>query len=123
MTPIRWLSVMTAVVGLTGCAVFEAKEITYLRSAENRATQEEVKQRLGPPTLTKAGPAGEPIWVYQVREQQPGGRYNAPGMWCDEYVLTFDGQAILRQWTHKSYFHGGELQPTFCVPDGADAKP
>jgi len=123
MTPFRWLSAMTAVVGLTGCAVFEAKEITYLRSAENRATQEEVKQRLGPPALTKTGPAAESILVYQVREQQPGGRYNAPGMWCDEYVLTFDGQAILRQWTHKSYFHGGELQPTFCVPDGADAKP
>ncbi len=123
MGSLRWVSVMTAVVGLTGCAVFEGKESTYLRSAHNRATQEEVKQRLGPPALTKTGPAGESILVYQVRAQQPGGRSYAPGMWCDEYVLTFDGQAILRQWTHKSYFHGGELQPTLCVPDGADAKP
>jgi len=123
MTSIRWLSASAMLVGLTGCAVFEAKEITYLRSAENRATQEEVTQRLGPPALTKAGPTGEPILVYQVRTQQPGGRYNAPGQWCDEYVLMFDGQAILRQWTHKSYLHGGELQPTFCVPGGADDKP
>jgi hypothetical protein len=114
---------MTLVLGLMGCAAFEAKEVTYLRSAENRATQEEVTQRLGPPVLTKTGSAGEPILVYQVRTQQPGGRYNAPGLWCDEYVLMFDGQGILRQWTHRSYFHGGEFQPTFCVPGGADAKP
>ncbi len=122
MTSIRWVSVVSVLVGLMGCAAFEAKEVTYLRSAENRATQEEVTQHLGAPALTKTSPAGESILVYQVKEQQPGGRYNAPGMWCDEYVLTFDSQAILRQWTHKSYFHGGELQPTYCVPGGADAK-
>jgi hypothetical protein len=38
-------------------------------------------------------------------------------MWCDEYVLMFDNESILREWTHRAYFHGGEAFPDFCVPD------
>src|SRR5581483_8867748 len=80
-----------------GCAMVEPKETAYLRTAQDRATQEEVRQRLGPPTLTAATQTGEALWVYQIRTQQPGNRMTAPGMWCDEYVLTFDDHAVLRR--------------------------
>jgi hypothetical protein len=121
MNTLRWVSLI-GVVGLMGCALFMAKETLYLRTAKDRATQEEVRQQLGPPVMTQSAPAGESVWVYQVRELQPGNRVTAPGMWCDEYVLTFDSQTILRQWTHRSYFHGGETVPKYCVPDGFSAR-
>ncbi|MGH7205264.1 MAG: hypothetical protein ACREI2_03520 [Nitrospiraceae bacterium] len=110
-----WVGLVLAV---SGCALFEGKETTFLRSAQDRATQEEVRQRLGPPQLATSTQSAESVWVYQVRQQQPGSRINAPGLWCDEYVLTFDSQAVLRRWTHRSYFHGGEVMSTYCVADG-----
>lgn len=106
-----------------GCAMVEPKETAYLRTAQDRATQEEVRQRLGPPTLTAATQTGAARWIYQIRTQQPGNRTTAPGMWCDEYVLTFDDHAVLRRWTHQFYFHGGEYAPTYCVPGGYQATP
>lgn len=122
MTPgFSWITLCSVVV-LGGCGLFVAKETAYLRSAEGRATQEEVTQQLGPPVMTKVRVSGESLWVYQIRTQQAGSRISAPGTWCDEYVLTFDSQAILRDWTHQSYFHGGENNPTYCVPGGMDGK-
>lgn len=118
MNSLRWWVVVSLL--FVGCVLFEGKETVYLRSAQGRATQEEVKQRLGPPALTRSTEEGESVWVYQVREEQPGSRITAPGTWCDEYVLTFDGQGILRGWTHRSQFHGGELMPTYCVSDGSN---
>jgi len=112
---LMWVGLVLAV---SGCALLEGKETTFLRSAQDRATQEEVRQRLGPPQFTTPTQSDESVWVYQVRQQQPGSRINAPGLWCDEYVLTFDSQAVLRRWTHRSYFHGGEVMPAYCVPDG-----
>ena len=106
------------VLTVSGCTLLEGKETTFLRSAQDRATQEEVRQRLGPPQFTTSTQSSESMWVYQVREQQPGSRVNAPGLWCDEYVLTFDSQGVLRRWTHRFYFHGGEVMPTYCMPDG-----
>ena len=114
----------TALFGLsllgTGCEVFIAKETLYLRTAQDRATQEEVRQRLGPPHLMATSHAGEPVWVYQVLAIDPGvqNSWGTPGAWCDEYVLTFDKGGILRRWTHKSEGHGGELMPKYCVTDG-----
>jgi hypothetical protein len=43
-------------------------------------------------------------------------------MRCDEYVLTFDSQGILRRWTHASELHGGELMPVSCVSSGDQSK-
>jgi outer membrane protein assembly factor BamE (lipoprotein component of BamABCDE complex) len=104
---------------LAGCSVFVPKETLYLRSAEG-ATYEEVRRHLGTPTLTGSTPAGEPVWVYEVYQQEPGSQQSwaAYGSWCDEYVLTFDQRGQLRQWTHKVERHGGEMSPTFCVLNG-----
>lgn len=108
-------------LGLAGCWLFIPEETTYLRSAKDHATQQEVHQRLGQPVLTDALPSGESIWVYHVRVQEPGSQSSraTAGSWCDEYVLTFDPQGILRQWTNQSERHGGEtyaLDP--CVREG-----
>lgn len=109
-----------SVIMLAGCSLFIPKETLYLKSAQDRATQEDVRQNLGQPTFTASTPAGEPIWVYDVYLQEPGSQQSwaAYGTWCDEYVLTFDGHGVLRQWTHKIERHGGEMSPTFCVLNG-----
>ncbi len=103
-----------------GCALFVAKETLYLESAQGRATQNEVLRELGAPRLKADTPAGEPVWVYEVRHAEAGSQnsWSSFGSWCDEYVLTFDRQGILRNWTHKSEKHGGERMPTYCVTDG-----
>lgn len=115
------LALALAVLGAqAACSVFFAKETLYLRSAVHRATREEVRERLGPPTVIARSAEGEPLWVYHVYEIEPGGQnsWYAYGSWCDEYVLSFDGQGVLRRWTHRSEKHGGELMPTYCVTGG-----
>ncbi|MGH7250347.1 MAG: hypothetical protein ACREIK_00655 [Nitrospiraceae bacterium] len=119
MNAFRWLVVAGLLV--VGCSLFEAKQATYLRGAQGRATQEEVRERFGPPALINAAQAGESTWVYQIRQEQSGSRMTAPGMWCDEYMLSFDSQGVLQRWAHRSEFHGGEMMPAYCVPD--ESKP
>ena len=75
--PLVWAGLVLTV---SGCTLFGGKETTFLRSAQDRATQEEVRQRLGPPQFTTSTQLSESVWVYQVREQQPGSRVNAPGL-------------------------------------------
>lgn len=116
MDQFRHLTYIGLLLTITGCMILEAKETTFLRTAEDRATQEEVQQRLGPPSMINESQSGESIWVYQIWDWQPGNRFTATGAWCDEYLLTFDSQSILRRWTHGSHFHGGEAFPDYCVP-------
>ena len=116
MKTLLQISLWGVLAVMVGCALLTPKETLYLRSAQDRATQEEVKQRLGPPWRTSVTPAGESVWVYEVREQEPGCCWTSRGLWCDEYVLTFDNRAVLRHWTHESHFHGGEIMPAYCVP-------
>jgi len=103
-----------------GCSVFISKETRYLKAAQDHATQDQVRERLGEPKFTAVTADGEPIWVYQVIwvDQGVQNKWGTPGAWCDEYVLTFDKQGILRDWTHKSEGHGGETMPTYCVTNG-----
>lgn len=101
-----------------GCMLFVPQETRFLQAVQGRATQDEVRQRLGAPAVMASAPTGESIWVYRVREEEPGNRWTSTGLWCDEYVLTFDRQAVLQRWTHKSQFHGGELMPPYCVAGG-----
>ncbi|MEW6544964.1 MAG: hypothetical protein AB1411_15315 [Nitrospirota bacterium] len=116
----RFASAGVLIGALIGCALFVPKQSLYLRGAQDRATQSDVKQELGEPTLVAATRAGEAVWVYQIREEEPGSRWTSAGMRCDEYVLTFDKQAVLRGWTYRTHLHGGELMPAYCVPGGAD---
>ena len=88
-----------------GCVLFLAKEMRYLLSATDRATQEEVRQHLGEPLRMTSNKTDEAVWTYRSRERVEGGN-NAWTMvgvwWCDDYTLTFDAQSILRHWTHTS---------------------
>jgi hypothetical protein len=113
---------LTLIMIGTGCVLFVPREALYLRSATGTATQENVRQTLGPPKLTSAKPSGESLWLYEVREEEPGSRWTSTGLWCTEYLLTFDRQGVLRGWEEKAQFHGGERMPVYCVPDGYEAK-
>lgn len=115
---VAFLGLLTLILLSIGCAVFIAKETRYLQSAENHATQNEVRQQLGAPAEMSSNEAGESVWVYRVREEEPGSRWTSSGLWCDEYVLTFDRDLVLKGWTHRSEFHGGELMPAYCVSGG-----
>jgi len=107
---------------MAACAMVEPKEVTFLRAAEHHATQEDVRQRLGPPTLTMAS-GDDAVWVYHAWDWQPGSRNTASGTWCDEYVLSFDTQTVLRRFSHRSQFHGGEAMPEYCVRGQVAATP
>jgi hypothetical protein len=112
------------VVGMAvGCALFEDKQDLYLKSAQDHATQQEVRQRLGAPALTASTQAGGAVWVYHVVTLEAGAQdaWSASGSWCDEYVLSFDKHGILRGWNHRSERHGGETVPLGpCVSGGFD---
>ena len=117
----NWHSPLTIILftlAIGGCDLFEDQERRFLSQAQDRATLEEVQQRLGMPALTKTTLSGEPVSVYRIYDWQPGdNRVTAAGTRCDEYILTFDQAGVLRRWTLKTYFHGGEAFPTYCVPD------
>ncbi len=123
MKIVRQVPLVCMTVAVFGCGLFVPKETRYLISARNHASQEQVRENLGPPVETKVTSTGDAVWVYHVRQLQPGNYLSAPGDWCDEYALVFDQQGVLRDWGHRSYFHGGEVMPTYCVPDGYSAKP
>ena len=112
-----------ALVGMAlagpGCSLLTSKEATYLQSAQHRATQEEVLQQLGRPQRVVKTETGEAVWVYEIRDLEPGSQstWSTKGSWCDEYVLSFDAAGVLRAWTHQSQFHGGELMPLVCIRD------
>ena len=114
-----WIGLMLTVAG---CSFVQAKEITFLQTAQDHVTQEGVRQQLGPPHATMTSQTGQSLWIYQIWDWQPGNRFTATGAWCDEYILTFDSHTILRRWTHQNHFHGGEAFPKYCVPHG-DASP
>lgn len=120
MRTLRVALVLILFLSWAGCALFVPKETLYLESAQDRVAQEDVRQHLGKPHLSASTKDGNPVWVYQIYYEDPGSqnKWGAPGTWCDEYVLTFDKQGILRNWTHKSEGHGGELSPTYCMTDG-----
>jgi hypothetical protein len=113
--PLRAALVSLALLG-TGCALFVPKETLYLKSAQDRATQTEIRQRLGEPRGIERSAAGESRWRYEIYDVEGGSQQSwaATGSWCDRYVLSFDAHGILRHWTHTSYLHGGENMPVRC---------
>lgn len=104
-------------VMLIGCGLFEPAQVTYLRTAQGHATQEEVRQRLGPPDQVRSLEAGSSVWVYEFLDHEYGDRNRQSGIWCDEYQLTFDEHTTLRRWTRRLSRHAGDLMPAVgCVP-------
>jgi len=116
MKPLSCVLLVSLLVVVSGCSLIVPRETQYLRSAQGQATQEQVRQNLGAPRVSKTSQAGETIWIYEVREVEPGSQntWASAGSWCDEYALTFDTRGVLREWTHKSFFHAGENMPVSC---------
>ena len=103
------MKVLILVISMTltgsGCVLFLPKETVYLLSAKDRATQREVRQHLGQPSMVTSTKAGEALWTYHIQEFVQGGNsvWDMTGdWWCDDYTLIFNTQGILRHWTHTS---------------------
>jgi len=110
------IGVLAIPILVTACSHFQNTEAAYLNSVRGRATQAEVRQELGDPKAIRQVENGETVWVYELREQQAGNRYTTPGIWCEQYLVTFDDKAVLQKWRQVSHFHGGELMPQECIP-------
>ena len=118
-----WTVTAITVLALLGaCSQFQTREAAYLDSVKGRGTQTEVRNALGDPKAIRPSDGGESVWVYEVMEQQSGNRFTAPGVWCEQYLLTFDDKAVLQRWRQLSHFHGGELMPKECIPGSEPAK-
>jgi hypothetical protein len=84
-----WVVATVVAFSLTACTPWR---IAYLRDAVNRATQDEITTRLGPPHAARALTNGEAVWRYQSYQGD---------LLCLEYILRFDPAGILRQWTRQ----------------------
>jgi hypothetical protein len=84
-----WVVATVAALSLTACTPWR---MTYLRDSVNRATQDEITTRLGPPHAARVLTSGETMWRYQSYQGD---------LLCLEYILRFDQAGILRQWTRQ----------------------
>jgi hypothetical protein len=95
------------VLAVMACSLFLSKEARYLLSAKNRATEAEVRQRLGEPLNRTLNHEGHTKWVYETKTHVQEGTNNAwttfDSLRCDTYSLMFDENHILRHWTHTSW--------------------
>lgn len=72
----------------------------FLTTATDQATQNDVKQRLGPPTSVMAGEDGGEVWSYHMTYASYAGGAGKSN--CIQYVLTFDKQKVLRKWDERA---------------------
>jgi hypothetical protein len=84
-----WVVALVAAVSLTACAPWR---VEYLRDAVDRATQDEITTKLGPPQAARELATGETVWRYLSYQGD---------LLCLEYILRFDQAGILRQWTRQ----------------------
>jgi len=103
---------------------------TYFKKGVNRLTQEEIREKLGPPHTAKT-PAlgGDSIWTYRFalsdKELDPwnpafiadatqsvsalmskGQEGPKPTLYCYRYTLTFDEEKKLKQWKRDECIPG-----------------
>jgi hypothetical protein len=90
------------------------KPVAYLQTAQDRATQQDVKAALGTPAVMKPMPDGGTEWIYRSWDHDGGSRVTASSAWCDEYRLVFDSAGMLRAWDHERTRHVGEMMPVSC---------
>jgi hypothetical protein len=84
-----WVVATVAAFSLTACTPWR---IAYLRDSVNRATQDEITTRLGPPHAVRTLTYGETVWRYQSYQGD---------LLCLEYILRFDAAGILRERTRQ----------------------
>jgi len=84
-------------MALTSCQRASNPHIDYLNTAVGNASEDRVVSTWGPPSTSRplTDSAGE-IWVYRFRSS-----HAFAGVNCTEYILTFDGGKVLRNWTQS----------------------
>ncbi len=90
--------------GAVACSTWQAD---YLRANVAKATQADVRQHLGQPSLTRSLEGGGSEWLYhymagtlyaEIIEGHVGGQRPA----CTEYLLTFDERNVLSDWRQQA---------------------
>lgn len=75
-------------------------ETAYFQHKVNEATQETVGKRYGPPHQTEVLQNGGEAWTYYDRGSGTASYSGyATSTFCRAYVLTFDKQGVLRDWS------------------------
>ena len=92
----KWTLAVLILAATVSCAPWRD---TYLTDSVNRATQDDVTKRLGPPHFSRELTAGGRVWTYQYRDITSfGDPIRTLRSYCLEYVLIFDKNDILREW-------------------------
>jgi hypothetical protein len=73
---------------LVGC---EGEPAQYFRNRVNRATQDAVVRRFGPPHRVHALRNGDMVWSYEF----------GSGSACAVHILRFDPEHVLRDWHER----------------------
>jgi hypothetical protein len=90
-----WALVCFSVL-VIGCTSWK---VEYLDEVTGKATQDEVRKKLGPPMEERTLGTGESVWHYGYT----GYSATAAGSYyCYGYNLTFDAQKVLKQWNRSS---------------------
>ncbi len=71
--------------------------IQHLDEDTGRATQDEIRKKLGPPLEERTLSTGESIWHYRIEKYSTVSRATL----CSIYDLTFDAQRVLQQWKNE----------------------
>jgi hypothetical protein len=117
---------------LSGCGGSPWRD-TYFKKGVDRLTQDEVREKLGPPHLTKTPVlGGESLWTYRfalsdrdldrwsptllVEASQAASAFMSrgqdapkPTLYCYRYLLTFNEEKVLTRWKREE-----------CVPGTRD---
>ena len=84
------------------CAIPPPHQVTYLQSAVDHATQDDVAKQLGAPALTVALTDGGSVWTYRYPTGIADVGVGTASSRCEDLILTFDQRHVLRKWLQQS---------------------
>jgi len=102
---VKLIACATIILFIYSCA--HLARTAYLDKAVNRADQDEVMMQLGPPHRTNKLSSGDEVWAYDYHSlsivgSSAGSAGSVAGSSkCRLYILRFDENKILRQWTYQ----------------------
>ncbi len=128
LTLVTGALLVALVIGFSGCG--GPWRDTYFKQGVGRLTQEEIRERLGPPHTAKT-PAlgGDSLWTYRFAlSEKELARWNSsfvadashsvtglmgkgtetakPTLYCYRYILTFSEDKILKTWKREECVPG-----------------
>ena len=78
---------------VVGCTSFTHQ---YLDEVTGKATQDEIRKKLGSPMEERALDTDDSVWHYR----ETGFSATSSSNYCYGYDLTFDTQKVLQRWNH-----------------------